>query len=165
MGVNDLNILFVLAQQAFEVLIDLLNTLGKVPYRFRLRGRDSSVDPFGSKKNFISEIVTAHAFWVSHRVDLSKDLDEFRAFLCILYSIENDPTAGLFLLFNCGQISFCFDCFRNIATCVSFYKHELEYIDLLVSCPRGIELFQVFGHVLHHILNSDVDCVFDDPFV
>ena len=121
-----------------------------------MRWADSSENTFCCQKDFAAQIVSTHALWVGHTVDLAEDGDELRSFLRVFCRVDHDASARLLLLLDLCQVLICLDGLRDVTSRISLNKHKFEHVYLLVVDPGLIEIVQVLGHILDHVLHRDV---------
>ena len=159
MGVDNLNVLIVLAQKGLEVNKGLFDPLCQISDGFRLRRTDSSEDTFGCEQDLASEIITAHAFRVGHTVDLSENCDQFRSLLCVLGCVDYDTTPRFLFLLDCCQVFVRLNGLRYVTPGVSFNQHKFKDIDLFIGHPSLVKVVQMLSHVLNYLLHRDVHSV------
>lgn len=165
MWVNNLNILVVLSQQESKVQQRFLYSFCKIPDRSRLSRGNPSVDTFSRKQNLIGQIVTAHTFWISNRVDFSQNLDQFRSLLRILNSIDDDATTSFLTLLYLQQVPISFYRLRYVQPCICLYQHELKHVDLFVGNPGLVKYLETARHFLHNKYDCQLIRIFDYTFV
>lgn len=84
---------------------------------------NTSENSLGCQKDVVAEIISAHSLWISHRVDLSKGLDDLCPLLVVLRMVNYDAASTLLPLLNCRELFLVFDCLGYETSGVSLDQH------------------------------------------